>query len=68
MGKLVGSAFLAFVVGTLLLVTLFHLIFSLPVWLVIGGIALYLWMRNGSRGRRLFGRRHAGYLERRARW
>lgn len=68
MGKLVGSALLSLVVGVVLLVTLFHLIFSLPLWLMIGGVALFLWLRNGSRGRRLLGGRYAGYLERRSRW
>ncbi len=67
MGKLVGSALLTLVVGVVLLVTLFHLIFSLPIWLVIGGVALFLWLRSGSRGR-LRGRGSGGYSARRSRW
>jgi hypothetical protein len=67
MGMLVGSALLTMVVGVVLLVTLFHLIFSLPIWLLIGGVALFLWLRSGSRGR-LLGRGYGGYIERRSRW
>jgi hypothetical protein len=68
MGKLVGAPLLVFVAGLVLLATLFHVVFSLPFWLVVGGIALYLWSRGGARRHRLGrGGRHA-YLERRARW
>jgi len=59
---------LALVAGLLLLVTLFHLVFTLPFWLVAGGIAAYLWYRGGSR-RPWLGRGYSHrYLARRARW
>ena len=68
MGMFVAAPVLALVLGLVLVVALFHLVFSLPLWLVVGGIALYLWYRGGTRRRWLGqGRRH-GYLERRARW
>jgi hypothetical protein len=68
MAKLVGYPLLLIIAGIVLLVTLFHLVLSLPVWLVVGGIALALWYRGGSRRRRLGSGNIGGYLSRRARW
>jgi hypothetical protein len=69
MGKMAGSALLVFVAGIVLLVTLVHVVFSLPVWLLLGAAGFYLWYRSGSRRRRLgTGNGYAGYLGRHSRW
>jgi hypothetical protein len=65
---LVGAPLLVLVLGMAVLVTLFHLVFSLPFWLVLGGIAAYLLYRRGGRRRSLGQGGGYGYLERRARW
>jgi hypothetical protein len=68
MVRFVGVPLLALVAGLVLLVTLLHVVFSLPFWLVAGGIAVYLWYRGGAR-RAWLGRGCShGYLARRARW
>jgi membrane protein implicated in regulation of membrane protease activity len=68
MHLLFGAPLAVLMVGLVLLVALFHALFSLPLWLVVAGTAVFLWYRGGPRRRWL---RHAGrhtYLERRARW
>ena len=68
MVKFVIAPLLALVTGLVLLVALFHLVFSLPFWLAAGGIAAFLWYRGGSR-RPWLGRGYSHrYLARRARW
>lgn len=65
MGMLIGAALVLFGVGALALFMLFHLIFSLPLWLMAGGVALYVWMRRGGRRHRLgSGRSYDRILER----
>ena len=69
MGMLMGRALLAIAVGAVVLFTLIHVLFALPLWLLIGGVALYVWMRKGSGGRLLGrGRGPRGYLSSRSRW
>jgi hypothetical protein len=64
----VSVPLLALVAGLVLLVTLVHLVFSLPFLLVAGAIAAYLWYRGGSRRPWLGRGSGRGYLARRARW
>ena len=66
----IGAAILFLIVGVLALVTLVHLIFSLPFLLLLGGAALVLWLRKDGRRQRYLGRGGAfgGYLGRRSRW
>lgn len=70
MGMLIGAALLVFTMGALMLFMLFHLIFGLPLWLLVGGVVLYLWLRKGSRRHRYLGRGRAssGYLDTHSRW
>jgi hypothetical protein len=70
MAILVGAALLFFAVTALVLVTLFHLIFGLPLWLLVGGVALFIWMRRDSRRHRYLGRGRSGsgYLDSHSRW
>jgi membrane protein implicated in regulation of membrane protease activity len=65
---LFGAPLLVLIVGLVLLVALFHVVFSLPFWLVVGGVAAVLWYRGGPRRRWLRPARRHAYLERRVRW
>jgi Flp pilus assembly protein TadB len=69
-GILFGAALLFFTVVALLFFTLLHLIFSLPVWLLVGGVVLYIWMRKNSRRNRVLeqGRGYDRYLGTHSRW
>lgn len=69
MGLLVGGVFLLFSLAMLLLFAVVHVLFSIPLWLLIGGAVLYLWLRKGGRRNRYLGsRRYSGYLDSRSRW
>lgn len=68
MVKFVSAPLLALVVGLVLLVSLVHLVFSLPFLLVVGAIAAYFWYRGGSRHRWLGRGSGYRYLARRGRW
>jgi hypothetical protein len=69
MGFLLGAALLLFLAGVVMVITVVHLVFSLPLWLLLGGVALYLWHRSGaSRHRLSAGGGLGGYLPRRSRW
>lgn len=69
MGFIFGLA-LVFIVGVLVLSAVVHLIFALPLWLLIGGAVLFIWARKNAGGRRLLGRGAYGrrYLGTRSRW
>ncbi|HWE63338.1 MAG TPA: hypothetical protein VHB98_16600 [Chloroflexota bacterium] len=70
MGMLIGGALLFFSVGALMLFMLFHLIFSLPLWLLVGGVVLYLWYRKNSWRHRYLGQGRARrrFLDSSSRW
>jgi Flp pilus assembly protein TadB len=69
MGLLVGGVFLLFSLAMLLLFAVVHVLFSIPLWLLIGGAVLYLWLRKGGRRHRYLGSgRYGGYLDSRSRW
>ena len=70
MAMLIGAALLFFVLGALVVSALFHLIFSLPIWLLVGGVVLYIWARKGGRRHRYLGRgrSYSGYLDSDSRW
>ena len=65
---LFGAPLFVLLVGLVLVVALFHAVFSLPFWLVVAGVAAVLWYRRGPRRRWLGSAERHGYLARRARW
>ena len=70
MGMLFGRPLLYAALSVVALVLLVHLIFSLPVLLLVGAVVAAFWLRNGSRGDRYLrhGRRMSRYLGTRSRW
>jgi hypothetical protein len=69
MGLLIGGALFFFSLAMLLLFAVVHVLFSIPLWLLVGGVVLYLWLRGGGRRYRYLGqRRFGGYLNSRSRW
>jgi hypothetical protein len=69
MGLLFGGALMLFTLTMLLLFAVVHVLFSIPLWLLIGGAVLYLWLRKGGRRNRYLGSgRFGGYLGSRSRW
>jgi hypothetical protein len=69
MGLLFGGALMLFTLTMLLLFAVVHVLFSIPLWLLIGGAVLYLWLRKGGRRNRyLSSGRFGGYLGSRSRW
>jgi Flp pilus assembly protein TadB len=69
MGLLVGGALFVFTLAMVLLFAVVHVLFSIPLWLVVGGVVLYLWLRRSGRRNRYLGQgRFGGYLNSRSRW
>jgi hypothetical protein len=55
MGLFFGLA-LMLLVGALMLGFVVHMILSIPLWLLLGGVALFIYLRKSSHGRRMLGR------------
>lgn len=68
MGMPVRTVAVSLAVGAVLLFVLFHLLFALPLWLVLGGVVLALWLRPGSRRDSFLGWGRAGRRRLRSRW
>ena len=68
MGMPVRSLAVSLAVGALLVFVLFHLIIALPLWLLVGGLVLALWLRSGSHRGGFLGWGRAGTRRLRSRW